>query len=171
MSDTSRSAGNTGDSAVPLGHGTASQKLGPLYGVGGSGGAGRSLRDDYTAPIPNVRRVSIPVRRVVDAAEAAQAKHMEAYSSESKMDRDLSVHAADVVDLVLERHRKYGPRNIAGSPGGAIAGIAVRLHDKVARLGHSQSDFGDESLADTLRDIVGYGLIALLCINGQWPDA
>ena len=90
---------------------------------------------------------------------------------EVQMCNYLEDHAWDVVNLVLERHRKYGARNIAHSPGGAIPGIAVRLYDKVARLANTQEDFADESLMDTLRDIVGYGLIGLLVINDQWPSA
>lgn len=89
--------------------------------------------------------------------------------SEARMEKDLEAHASDVIDLVLERHRKYGPYNIAHSPGGPLNGIAVRLYDKVSRLANTAENFDDESVEDTIRDIVGYGLIALLVQNGQWP--
>lgn len=76
---------------------------------------------------------------------------------------------------MLERHRKYGPRNISHSPGGPLNGLRVRLHDKQARInnfadGDGPADFSDDALRDAFVDIVGYGLIGLLVLDGKWPE-
>ena len=84
---------------------------------------------------------------------------------------DLSVAAGNVVALCLERHAKYGALNISNTPGGALSGIIVRLFDKLSRLAHSGADFADESVNDTINDIVGYGLIASLVVNNKWPKS
>lgn len=90
-------------------------------------------------------------------------------SGVSPLATSLSVTAGNVVALVLERHSKYGSLNITNTPGGALNGIVVRLYDKLARLAHSDKDFGDESVQDTINDIIGYGLIASLVHEGKWP--
>ena len=79
----------------------------------------------------------------------------------------------EAADLLLSKHRDYGPLNIALSPGGPLNGLRVRLHDKLARLNHlvdSGADPQHESLEDTFRDLVGYGAIGLLVMRGDWPD-
>lgn len=82
---------------------------------------------------------------------------------------------ADAQDLLLEKHRYYGPKNIADAPGGALNGLRVRLHDKLARMNH-MLDAGletgvGESLKDTARDIANYGIIMTLVLDGDWPGA
>ena len=75
-------------------------------------------------------------------------------------------------DLLLSKHRDYGPDNIARAPGGPINGLAVRLHDKVARLTHlleTGVDPEHEALADTALDIANYGTILSLVLEGAWP--
>lgn len=87
--------------------------------------------------------------------------------------------ASKLTDSVLrtlcERHEKYGPLNISASPGGALNGIRVRLFDKLARLNHALDtkseawDFEDDSFRDCFIDIIGYGVIGLMCLDGDWP--
>jgi hypothetical protein len=82
--------------------------------------------------------------------------------------------ARESVELLCTRHMKYGPRNIAASPGGPLNGLRVRLYDKLARLNHAldsgeTTDFIDDSFRDCFADIVGYGLIGLMVIDGEWP--
>lgn len=75
-------------------------------------------------------------------------------------------------DLLLTKHRDYGPGNIANAPGGPLNGLAVRLHDKVARLGHlldTGANPEHEALEDTALDIANYGTIMGLVLSGQWP--
>lgn len=75
-------------------------------------------------------------------------------------------------ELLLSKHRDYGPKNIAASPGGPLMGLAVRLHDKIARLAHlleTGATPEHESVQDTFRDIMGYGAIGVLVCEGHWP--
>lgn len=76
--------------------------------------------------------------------------------------------------VLVSKHEDYGPQNIARAPGGPLMGLAVRLHDKLARLSHILEHQGEpryESLADTMLDIANYGTIGQMVINGDWPGA
>lgn len=80
--------------------------------------------------------------------------------------------ASDSAELLLSKHRDYGPTNIAGAPGGALNGLRVRLHDKLARLNHlieTGADPEHESLIDTAVDITNYGIILQLVLLDEWP--
>lgn len=74
-------------------------------------------------------------------------------------------------DLLLSKHRDYGPRNISDSPGGALNGLRVRMHDKTARI-NNLIDNGKkaqhEPLEDSFKDLANYGIIALLVLRGKW---
>lgn len=78
-------------------------------------------------------------------------------------------------DIFFSRHQKYGPRNIADAPGGALNGVVVRMHDKMARLRNfiegDKTEYSDESIHDTLIDISNYANIARLILKEQWPNA
>lgn len=86
-----------------------------------------------------------------------------------------SKHAADITDELLDilykKHQDYGPLNIAHAPGGALNGLRVRMHDKLARLNHLV-DSGDtpnyETIEDTLIDLANYAIIGLMVQRGQW---
>ncbi len=86
-----------------------------------------------------------------------------------------SRHAADITDELLDilykKHQDYGPLNIAHAPGGALNGLRVRMHDKLARLNHLV-DNGDtpnyETIEDTLIDLANYAIIGLLVQRNQW---
>jgi hypothetical protein len=74
-----------------------------------------------------------------------------------------------VTTTVIKKQHDYGPENIAKF---GMWGIIVRLHDKIARLDNllstKRSGFNsvaDETVYDTLLDIVGYSTVALLWIN------
>jgi hypothetical protein len=73
--------------------------------------------------------------------------------------------------LLLKKHKDYGPKNISGSPGGAINGLRVRIHDKLARI-NNLYDSGvapeNESLRDSFIDMANYAIIALLVLDGEW---
>jgi hypothetical protein len=74
-------------------------------------------------------------------------------------------------DLLLRKHRDYGPQNIAAAPTGAINGLRVRMHDKMARINHlvdSGKDPENESLRDSFMDLANYAVIALLVLDGEW---
>lgn len=79
----------------------------------------------------------------------------------------------EAIIVLLNKHDDYGPRNISDSPGGAINGLSVRLHDKVARLAHllkTGANPKNESLYDTFLDIANYGLIGMLVIDDMWDS-
>jgi hypothetical protein len=76
-------------------------------------------------------------------------------------------------DLLLEKHHDYGPTNIANSPGGPLNGLRVRMHDKLARINHlidNNLDPANESLRDSFVDLANYAIIALLVMDGEWPN-
>jgi hypothetical protein len=73
--------------------------------------------------------------------------------------------------LLLSKHKDYGPTNISRAPGGAINGLRVRIHDKLARINHL-TDSGKspehESLRDSFIDLANYAIIGLLVLDGEW---
>jgi len=78
---------------------------------------------------------------------------------------------AEAEELLLRKHKDYGPKNISGSPGGPLNGLRVRMHDKLARINNlidSGSKPENESLRDSFIDMANYALIALLVIDGEW---
>ena len=76
-------------------------------------------------------------------------------------------------NLLLSKHKDYGPTNISRSPGGPLNGLRVRMHDKTARINHL-IDSGalpeHESLRDSFIDLLNYSAIALMVIDGNWPN-
>lgn len=75
--------------------------------------------------------------------------------------------------LLMDRKQlDYGPRNISGF---GTFGVLVRMNDKMERL---KTLFGtgkrkaakNESIADSLRDISNYAIIALLIELDRWPN-
>lgn len=81
----------------------------------------------------------------------------------------------DAGSLLLRKHQRYGPRNISDAPGGPENGLRVRMWDKMARLNHlldnPDVDPDDESLTDTLMDLLNYCAIFIMVRNNQWPSA
>lgn len=76
-------------------------------------------------------------------------------------------------NLLIRKHKDYGPKNIAHSPGGALNGLRVRMHDKVARINHlvdSRVAPSNESLRDSFVDLLNYSAIAILVLEGRWPE-
>ena len=76
-------------------------------------------------------------------------------------------------DLLISKHRDYGPKNISDSPGGALNGLRVRMHDKTARINHlidSGATPENESLRDSFLDLLNYSAIALMVLDNKWPE-
>jgi hypothetical protein len=84
---------------------------------------------------------------------------------------DLEYILAELEQMMVKKHKDYGPMNIAGAPGGPMNGLRVRMYDKLARL-NNLVDTGDtpnyESIEDTLIDLANYAIIGLLVQRGQW---
>jgi hypothetical protein len=77
-------------------------------------------------------------------------------------------------NLLLSKHKDYGPTNISRSPGGPLNGLRVRMHDKTARINHlidSGATPENESLRDSFVDLLNYSAIALMVIDGNWPES
>ena len=75
--------------------------------------------------------------------------------------------------VLLTKHKDYGPKNIAGSPGGPLNGLRVRMHDKMARINHLMDNNAkpeNESLKDSFLDLANYAIIAMLVLDGEWPN-
>lgn len=76
-------------------------------------------------------------------------------------------------NLLLKKHKDYGPTNISRSPGGPLNGLRVRMWDKTARLNHLIDNGAtpeNESLRDSFLDLLNYSAIALLVLDGKWPN-
>jgi len=76
-------------------------------------------------------------------------------------------------NLLISKHHDYGPLNIARSPGGPINGLRVRMWDKIARINNlvdSKVNPSNESLRDSFVDLLNYSAIALMVLDGNWPE-
>lgn len=79
--------------------------------------------------------------------------------------------ALEVADLVIRKQHDYGPNNILKSPVIPELAIAVRLNDKIARLANlaqANKEPNNESLVDTADDIIGYGLVLKMVLEGTF---
>ena len=97
--------------------------------------------------------------------------------SNIKRELHLETHLSNTVkelsDLLLSKHKDYGPKNISQAPGGPINGLRVRMHDKLARISNlvdSGADPQHESLEDSFKDMANYAIIGLLVLRGQWDN-
>ena len=77
-------------------------------------------------------------------------------------------------DLLIKKHKDYGPKNISNSPYGATNGLVVRMWDKIARIvnltKHGNTTAENEPLEDSFKDIANYGIIGLLVLRGKWDS-
>ena len=77
----------------------------------------------------------------------------------------------ELVDLLLSKHKDYGPKNISDAPGGALNGLRVRMHDKLARINNlvdSGKNPEHEAIEDSFKDMANYAIIGLLVLRGDW---
>ena len=82
----------------------------------------------------------------------------------------------ELEELLLSKHKDYGTKNIIDSPGSALIGLRVRMHDKLARINNIYEYMEDtkgfqpqhESLEDSFKDMANYAIIGLLVLRGQW---
>ncbi len=76
--------------------------------------------------------------------------------------------ALEVAKTLARKSADYGSQNILGCPVGAEMGLVVRLFDKLNRLANlykTGNTPSNESLEDTWKDIMGYGLIGMMLID------
>lgn len=92
---------------------------------------------------------------------------------EVHLEVDLSNLTKELTDLLLSKHKDYGPKNISQAPGGAINGLRVRMHDKLARINNlvdSGASPEHESLEDSFKDMANYAIIGLLVLRNKWDN-
>ena len=97
--------------------------------------------------------------------------HISVDIESATFDAEVSLVYAELQDLLMSKHNDYGPKNIADAPGGAINGLRVRMHDKLARINNlydSNSNPNHESLEDSFKDMANYAIIGLLVLRGKW---
>ena len=89
---------------------------------------------------------------------------------------DFVTNVWDIMDsagnLLIKKHKDYGPTNISRSPGGPLNGLRVRMWDKTARINHlidSGATPENESLRDSFIDLLNYSAIAMMVIDNNWP--
>ena len=93
-------------------------------------------------------------------------------ANEAQFAQDVYKQFMDAKDILIAKHRDYGPKNISQSPGGALNGLRVRMHDKLARINHlldSGAAPENESLKDSFLDLANYAIIGMMVLDGQWP--
>jgi hypothetical protein len=98
---------------------------------------------------------------------------VKAIDREMQLDAHLGKLITELSDLLLSKHRDYGPKNISDAPGGPINGLRVRMHDKLARINNltdSGADPEHESLEDSFKDMANYAIIGLLVLRGKWDN-
>lgn len=86
--------------------------------------------------------------------------------------RDVTQTFATAMNMLLTKHNDYGPKNISSAPGGAINGLRVRMHDKLARINHlvdTGKEPDNEALQDSFLDLANYAIIGMLVLDGKWP--
>jgi len=91
----------------------------------------------------------------------------------TKFELDVWQTYDELAELLLKKHRDYGPKNISESPGGPLNGLRVRMHDKLARINHlydSGATPENESLRDSFIDMANYSIIALMVLDGDWDN-
>jgi hypothetical protein len=79
--------------------------------------------------------------------------------------------AEEVADIVISKQKDYGPKNILNSVVQPELAIAVRLNDKLARLANliqQGKTPENESLMDTANDIIGYGIVLKMVLEGTF---
>ena len=92
---------------------------------------------------------------------------------EVHLETHMSNTVKELTDLLLSKHRDYGPKNISLAPGGPVNGLRVRMHDKLARINNlvdSGAEPRHESLEDSFKDMANDAIIGLLVLRGQWDN-
>jgi len=93
--------------------------------------------------------------------------------SGSDFEKDVGKAFDELKALLLKKHKDYGPKNISDAPGGAINGLRVRMHDKLARINNIYDSTDDlspenEPFEDSFIDMANYAVIGLLVLRDKW---
>ena len=133
------------------------------------------IGEDWVADF-DIWRVARPHPSTYNKNTRSKVSELTEYEAEERLDRlgnDAEDIMGEALEILISKHRDYGPLNILNAPGGPYAGLAVRLHDKVARLANLTATGEEprhESIRDTFLDILNYGLIGILVLEGNWGE-
>lgn len=76
-------------------------------------------------------------------------------------------------DLLIGRHKDYGPGNIANAYPDPLTALVVRMSDKMERIKHILKSEGEavygERLRDSWLDLANYALIGVMVQDKTWP--
>ena len=76
-------------------------------------------------------------------------------------------------DILIGRHKDYGPGNVAGGFPTPLIALVTRMSDKMERIKHILSKDGEavygERLRDSWLDLANYALIGVMVQDGKWP--
>lgn len=98
-------------------------------------------------------------------------EHTSSYNKDTDFEQSVRATMRELGDLLISKHKDYGPKNISDSPGGPLNGLRVRMHDKTARINNlidNSQDARHEPLEDSFKDLANYAIIALLVLRGKW---
>lgn len=123
---------------------------------------------DYVNEIGRRDAYGHPVRTSTDKEELPR--------DPTRFEEDVRIIYDELMSVLLAKHRDYGPKNIADAPGGALNGLRVRIHDKIARINNLYEYMEDtggfqpqyESIEDSFKDLANYAIIALLVLRDKW---
>jgi len=79
--------------------------------------------------------------------------------------------SSEILNTVIKKQKDYGHKNISKF---GITGLVIRVHDKVARVENLMKKenyanaVSDETMLDTLMDIIGYSIIAYMWLNNTF---
>jgi len=79
--------------------------------------------------------------------------------------------SSEILNTVINKQKDYGHKNIARF---GMTGLVIRVHDKVARVENLMTkdkyynSVADETLLDTLMDIIGYSIIAYMWLDNTF---
>ena len=79
--------------------------------------------------------------------------------------------SSEILNTVIKKQKDYGHKNISKF---GITGLVIRVHDKIARVENlmgrqkGTNAVADETILDTLMDIIGYSIIAYMWLNNTF---
>ena len=80
------------------------------------------------------KRVKENKEKISPRAPMVIPKGIDALPVMNQIDVDVYNIVEELAELLLSKHKDYGPTNISRAPGGALNGLRVRIHDKIARI-------------------------------------
>ena len=133
------------------------------------------MADYYTNKESRVNRHGLPTHYGYSEPDSQGRRHIvpkpDSPSPAPEFSDEVRIVYNELMDLLLSKHRDYGPSNIANAPGGALNGLRVRMHDKLARINNLVDENKNpehESLEDSFKDMANYAIIGLLVLRGKW---